>query len=314
MRKIEIEWRSLGESITVTLNDEYNQDFTNPLWDSLPYRTLQGHALVAGDCFYHVPPVHGVLSGTPDHKVDRQAMPLGTVLCSAAQHLTVKYGKLTEPMPASPIGQVDPEHLHKLPDIGQRIWHSVYYNRSPIIAEVRRFGVDGGGSLIRMKCSKFAASKLIEEIAAESERVLVEPPSDLVDIHAGKITSEAGTKRSLLTTLVFVNGETRPLGYMTYTALVRAATQTQMPLVSLKQMADLLIPKPSTFLSYCGMKRFGELSQAVMEILASIETKSDFVALMSHMALYVNALGAWNLQLFPWSLEKPLLDRGTNTR
>ena len=304
MRQFEIRWQPIGESVRVTLDEEHNAEIVEPLWDAMPYRTLQGHALVAGDCFYHVPPAHGLIHATPDYKVDRKIQPNGTVFCSAVQHLTVKYGELTEPMPTSPIGHVVPEDVAKLPWIGQQIWEAVHGNGEPVIANVSRVGESEGHGVRRLEVSAAALRPLIERIAEETEKVLADPSGELIHMHEGTFFSGAGTKNSVLTTLVAVNGETRPLGYVSYAGLVRAARLTDTPLKSLVDIARILIVKPSEFLGYCGLETLWELTKEVNSALGEITTRDDFAALTAQMTTYVNALGAWNLQLFPWSLAE----------
>ncbi|MFF3343699.1 hypothetical protein ACFYWW_34310, partial [Streptomyces flavidovirens] len=50
-RHIEIAWPDLGITVTAKLDDR-NRELVDALWESLPYRSLQGHALVAGEHLY----------------------------------------------------------------------------------------------------------------------------------------------------------------------------------------------------------------------------------------------------------------------
>ncbi|MEO6082282.1 MAG: hypothetical protein ABIQ18_04175 [Umezawaea sp.] len=302
MRQIEIAWESIGARVRIELDEEHNAQLVEPLWAALPYRTLQAHALVAGDCIYHVPPAHDLLHAVPDHRVDRKIQPNGTVFCSAVQHLTIKYGELTEPMPTAPIGTVVPEDVDQLPKIGQMVWDSVYANGSPILAQVRRVDGEAGHGVRRLPAESERAREVIERIAAETERILVDPPEELVAAHEGRFDSGAGTKESVLTTLVCINGETRPLGYVSQTGLVRAARLSDVSLPALVEMAKILLVKPTEFLGYCGLDTLWDLTQEVVALIETTKSKEDFVALLSQLATYTNALGAWNLQLFPWDL------------
>src|SRR5262245_23081724 len=107
-RRIQITWHPRKLAVTAEL-DGRNAGLADALWAALPYRRLQGHALVAGHHLYHVTPAHELLHLRADHRVDRRAVPDGTVFCSQLQHLGIKYGELTEPMGATPIGRVVPE-------------------------------------------------------------------------------------------------------------------------------------------------------------------------------------------------------------
>ncbi|WP_231618814.1 hypothetical protein [Nonomuraea sp. SBT364] len=300
MRRVEIGWPSLGMAVTAEL-DERNAAAAQSLWDALPYRSLQGHALVAGHHLYHVAPVHEMLHQAAPYSVDRRTVPDGTIFASRLQHLGIKYGELTEPMPATPIGRITEGDLDTLSEAGQAVWEAVYRTKKPVIAEVRRAGESFGHSLPRLTVADPAADALIGDLHAETERIWLAPPQELVDLHEGRITSCAGSFETVLTTLLFVNGETRPLGYACYGGLVRAAYE-QMPMESLHQMARILAKTPAEFLGYCGLQTLWGFTGRMLDVLDRLDDRDDFVAVMAHMALYLNCLGGWNLHLFPWQV------------
>ncbi|WP_369249863.1 hypothetical protein [Streptomyces sp. R41] len=129
-RHVEIAWPDPGVTVTAELDDR-DTELADALWDALPYRSLQGHALVAGRHLYHVAPIHSLLHLHASHRVaDRRDAPDGTVFCSALQHLGIKYGTLTEPMPASPVGQVRPEDMPTLIEAGRAVWDRSIRRRS----------------------------------------------------------------------------------------------------------------------------------------------------------------------------------------
>lgn len=112
------------------------------------------------------------------------------------------------------------------------------------------------------------------------------------------IPSGAGSFETVLPTLLFVNGETRPLGYATYGGLVRAAVQG-MPMDSLRHMTRLLVGLPAEFLGYCGLEQLWSFTQRFLSCLDQLD-RDDFLSVVSQLALYVNCLGGWNLHLYPW--------------
>ncbi len=281
--------------------DERNAALAQSLWDALPYRSLQGHALVAGHHLYHVAPVHDLLHRPATYAVDRRTVPDGTIFASRLQHLGIKYGELTEPMPATPIGQVVPDDLDTLGEVGREVWEAVYRTKKPVVAEVKRAGEVSGHRMSRLTVANPEVDALIADLHEETERIWLEPPEELVDLHEGRIPSCAGSYETVLTTLLFVNGETRPLGYACYGGLIRAAHE-DMPLDSLRQMARVLARTPAEFLGYCGLQKLWAYTERLLDSLDRIEDRDDFVALMAHMALYVNCLGGWNLHLFPWQV------------
>ncbi|MCZ7417001.1 MULTISPECIES: hypothetical protein [unclassified Streptomyces] len=269
------------------------------LWESLPYQSLQGHALVAGEHLYHVAPIHELLYTHPTHRIaDRRNAPDGTVFLSGLQHLGIKYGELTEPMPAAPVGQVRGADMPALLEAGQAIWDAVYASKKEIRVEVRRAGTAGGHRIPCLAATDPEASRLIRDVHAETERIWLSEPVELADLHRGVIASGAGTHETVLPTLLFVNGETRPLGYAAYGGLVRGAAG-DMPLDSLHQMARLLVGVPAEFLGYCGLEKLWAFTQRFLSRLDHLD-RDDFQAVAGQLALYINCLGGWNLHLYPW--------------
>ncbi|MET8629587.1 hypothetical protein ABZW30_38650 [Kitasatospora sp. NPDC004669] len=297
-RHIEIAWPDLGMTVTAEL-DGRNPALADALWEALPYRSLQGHALVAGAHLYHVAPIPSLLHLTADHRIaDRREAPDGTVFCSALQHLGIKYGTLTEPMAASPVGRIREQDMSALAEAGSAIWESVYSTKKPITAEVRRKGEQGGHRIPRLHASGPAADALVADIHAETERIWLTEPSELGELHRGAVPSGAGTFGTVLPTLLFVNGELRPLGYASYGGLVRGAAQG-MPIEALRHMARLLVGVPAEFLGYCGLEKLWQFTQRFLGLLDGLD-RDDFMAVTHHLALYINCLGGWNLHLYPW--------------
>lgn len=303
-KQIEISWPELGVTVSGEL-DERNPVLARELWDSLPYQSLQGHALVAGQHLYHVAPVHALLYAPADHKIDRRAAPVGTIFCSRLQHLGIKYGELTEPMPATPVGQVSDADLDAVVDAGRGVWEAIYSTKRPVLVEVRRAGEANGHHLPRLSVADPEVDALIGDLHAETERIWLDPPQELVDLHEGRVASGAGSFGTLLTTLLFVNGETRPLGYACYGGLVRAAMDG-MPMESLRQFVRIMATTPAEFLGYCGLETLLGFTRRLQENLDRITDPQDFAAVMAHMALYLNCLGGWNTHLFPWEIGEHL--------
>lgn len=297
-RQIEIAWPELGITVTAELDDR-NPELADALWEALPYRSLQGHALVAGQHLYHVAPIPSLLHLPASTRIaDRREAPDGTVFCSALQHLGIKYGTLTEPMPASPVGRIRDDDLPALLEAGQQIWDSVYSTKQPILAEVRKAGTAGGHRIPHLTAADPDANRLIHDVYTATEQAWLTEPRELADLHRGLIPSGAGSFETVLPTLLFVNGETRPLGYATYGGLVRAAIQ-DMPMDSLRHMARLLVGIPAEFLGYCGLDDLWSFTRRFLDCLDRLD-RDDFLAVVSQLALYVNCLGGWNLHLFPW--------------
>lgn len=301
MRQLEIEWSTLGISVRADL-DTRNPELADAVWDALPYRSLQGHALVSGQYLYHVAPICDLLHVTAPCVADRRFEPDGMLYCTRLQHVGIKYGPVTEPLPMLPLARIKMEDFDALRAAGREIWDAVYSTKKVIEVEVRRAGEAGGvRSLPRLSAESASVDAVIGAIHTETERAWLTPPPELVDIHQCRIASNAGSYDTALTTMLFVNGETRPLGYASYGGLVRAAVDG-MPLDALLPLTRNMVVLPAEFLGYCGLQTLWDLTQRLVQCLEDVTEREDFVSLMSQMALYINCLGGWNLQLFPWNV------------
>ncbi|GHF53386.1 hypothetical protein GCM10010218_38570 [Streptomyces mashuensis] len=297
-RHIEISWPDLGVTVTAEL-DGRNPELADALWEALPYQSLQGHALIAGQHLYHAAPIPSLLHLSASTRIaDRREAPDGTVFCSGLQHLGIKYGTLTEPMPATPVGRIREEDMPALLEAGKAVWDSVYSTKKPILVEVRRAGAEGGHSIPLLTAADPEANRLLQDVYTATERAWLTAPEELAGLHAGVIPSGAGSFETVLPTLLFVNGETRPLGYATYGGLARATVQG-MPIESLRHMARLLVGVPAEFLGYCGLEQLWSFTQRFLACLDRLD-RDDFLSVVSQLALYINCLGGWNLHLYPW--------------
>jgi hypothetical protein len=53
---IKVKWPQLDITVTAIMNEQVNPSLVNLLYENLPYRSLQNHALVSGDHLYHLVP------------------------------------------------------------------------------------------------------------------------------------------------------------------------------------------------------------------------------------------------------------------
>lgn len=314
MRQIEIEWPVLGYKVTADLVETKNPNLVQLLWDNLPYNSIQSHALVSGDHLYHLVPFWRSVWEPAMQKEDRTQSPDGTVFLSQLQHLAVKYGHLSEYLPAAAVGQVIPEHIPILKQAGQAMWEAAYRTKQVVEVRVVRKGERPASFALPAapRCDSAAVGELVAEIVAETARIWIEPPKELIDIYNGHIKSGAGSRGQYFTTMLFVNGEQRPLGYCAFGGLIKSAFNTNLDVDQLKQIAGNFMKVPAEFLGYCGMDTQWHLTQRTMAVLPELKTMSDFVNLMSAMGTYANCLNAWNLHWFPWhhgdSYPMPMAD------
>jgi hypothetical protein len=301
--QIEIQWVQPDITVTAEL-DNRNPQLVDLLWNRfLPYHSLQNHALVSGDHLYHLVP-HPELIYTPaQYTEDRTTSPDGTVFLSQLQHLAVKYGPLTEYLPAAPVGHVVPEHLGLLREAGRFCWQAAYSTKEVVEVRVRRKGAPETTDYalpLPPQIDSPAVQKIVDEIHDETQRIWISPPSEITDLHQGRTGSRAGSRNQYFSTLVFLNGEVRPLGYCSLNGLVRLTRATDLPLDTLRLITPAFIKVPAEFLGYCGLDTLWRFTQQTIQAMETLSTREQYFALVNSLALYVNTLNTWNLHYFPW--------------
>jgi hypothetical protein len=303
MRHIEIEWIQPAITVTAELTDQ-NPRLAELLWhELLPYNSLQSHALVSGNHLYHLVPRPELIYIEAEHKEDRTQSPDGTVFLSQLQHLAVKYGPLSEYLPAAPVARVLDDHIGLLRQAGQACWEAAWNSKQPIEVRVRRKGDPAAKNTLPRSApvNLIEVQKVIDEIHDETQQIWIEPPSEIVEMHRGKIDSRAGSRDQYFSTLVFLNGETRPLGYCALNGLVKTCQTTDISLEALKKLTPTFIKVPAEFLGYTGLNTLWRFTQQVLDILPQVTMREQYFSLISSLALYVNVLNTWNLHLFPWN-------------
>ncbi|KAK2752868.1 hypothetical protein FQN54_008021 [Arachnomyces sp. PD_36] len=311
---IKVKWPQLDITISAVMDDGLNPRLVRLLYDHLPYRSLQNHALVSGDHLYHLVPSEKLIYTPADHKVpNRVTEPDGTVFLSGLQHLAIKYGPLTEYLPAAPCGKVIPEDMERLREAGNRIWKAC--NRTKQVIEVVVWDASEPEPMERLPLPvertgvTLKAKKLVQEIHDETEKSWSGTSSDLDLVHQGLAPSRAGSKDSFFSTMVFINGEIRPLGYNVLNGILNlAATQPHFDLSHLITLYRTFASTPSEFTGYTGANFLCTMYKSINALITTDvefnpdaeEAREDFLALISAFARYVNLLNAQNLHLFPW--------------
>jgi hypothetical protein len=304
-----IAWPAVDITLDFVL-DGRNPAYADIFRASVPYASLQTHALVSGDHIYHLHPDPDLALTAPTEVIDRPTAPGGTVFMSQLQHLAIKCGPVTETLPSAPIGRVVPEHLSRLKPLSDALWeHTVTEASRGIYAFVTSHGTAAPNSTDIARHWSTVPRGLSEE---ESYFLLnltdvikydwYSPPPDIVAIHKGVRHNGAGTRGTSFTTRVFVDGETRPLGYASFGALARVATNKDTSLDTLKLMVRPLTQTTIEFLGYCGLFQMESILLSGIDLLEKTQSREAFVAIASRLAFYINVLNSWNLRYFPWHL------------
>ena len=138
---LEIEWPKLGIKVEAKALS-YNQGLFDAFCKSLPFETIQLHAMVTGEDMYSYCPVSVIeYQNLIERKIRIDEEPVGMVSWSGLGLVPVVYGPCTEPLRTQGIAQI-PEQFHEdLKRAGRAAWESIFNTKELLVAQFR---VKGG--------------------------------------------------------------------------------------------------------------------------------------------------------------------------
>lgn len=302
---ITLKFNPINITIKAKLLYDLNPNLCRILVKSLPYRSIQCHALVAGQQLYHYTPIIEAVTYRAKTREDKTKQPIGRINMSSLELLSIKYGLITEYLESVPVAQVVDRDIEKLKEVGFFVWESIYKTKKLIMVTVSLEGqkVPPGYFGLKRPMAEIKNQKiktLIGRIYEECEQIWLSPPRDLLNIHQGIIKSKAGSYDQYFSTMVFVNGEIRQLGYNAFGGLLKTFTN---PKVSLKVTKELIRPFTkiaASFLGYCGLEKLNSLTQEALILSREASSKKELITLYSALCTYTNRLHGWSLHYFPW--------------
>lgn len=305
MKIIEICFSPINTKIRAKLLGNLNSKLCEILWKSLPYQSIQCHALVAGQQLYHYTPIIEAIPYKAQTKEDKVKQLIGRINMSSLQLMSIKYGFITEYLESVPVAQVVEEDLERLGKVGKAVWKSIYKTKKIIKVTVEQSGQKvrkkyTGIRRPEIKSRNKSLIRFVNQVYDEVEKIWLKPPMELVAIHEGNIRSVAGSYNQYFSTMVFVNGEVRHLGYNALGGLLKICSN---PKVSVSTLKELVVPFTQTcagFLGYCGLETLNKFINRGIELTQTVKTKEEFMCLIGALTLYTNRLHGWSLHLFPW--------------
>lgn len=141
------------------------------------------------------------------------------------------------------------------------------------------------------------------EIEAENERILFNPPDEILKIFKyGIVESGAGSYGQAFTAMVFTEGDCRYLAFYGCNNIVQLCDNPALTVEGLKEVAKIFIPLSSEFLGYCGLKNVWVFAQHIVACLDTIQTKDELKQVITALSLYAGTLNSWIQLYFPWNI------------
>ncbi|GKZ26490.1 hypothetical protein AbraIFM66951_005826 [Aspergillus brasiliensis] len=318
--EVKIKWPRLNTTVTVKMNNA-NPTLVSLLGSALPYRSLQTHAVVAGDQLYHLVPLEQLIYTPADKKApDRAKEPNGSVFLSSFQHFVIKYGEVTEHQPVATCGKVVDEDMNKLRWVADEIWKLQCETRKHPI-EVVLWDASkpepDPDKLDIFKGQRAGVSKevknLVQEIHTETQKYWSDISEDIERTHHGKAPERPGSKNSYLGAMVFSNSVVRTLGYHILDNIIKLAfTRPEFTLGHLIVLFRDFVPAITDFVAHLGAEYVNDSYERIDKLIKEKvesnpnheEAREDFLAMVSALGFYVNLLNAQNLHMFPWRHAK----------
>jgi hypothetical protein len=147
-----------------------------------------------------------------------------------------------------------------------------------------------------------AAEKLRREVEAETKRIWLDEPDEVRRLRLGLIDSGAGSYGQYFSTLVFVDGEVRALGYLCYTGILKVLDDPDFDLRHVRKVARTFVPVCAEFLGYSGLGKVWEFSRRFLDVVEHEDSRERLRDLVRALALYVNRMHGWLHFYFPWGL------------
>jgi hypothetical protein len=134
-------WPDFDATVTFVLEDDANPELCEEFWSGLPFSCIQEHGMVTGDLIYCWTPLVSV-APVRVYNLHNES-PMGRVSYSqvTGNKVIVKYGPLSEDLPAPVLGLVDGQHHKTLIDIGNAVWRNTMTSKRLLRVSFESAGV-----------------------------------------------------------------------------------------------------------------------------------------------------------------------------
>ncbi len=309
--QLRFRWPQIGTAITVELLDDLNPELTNLLWEALPLRSIQSHAVVAGQQMYF--PTRLVLRDPDSAFVEpMHEQPKGRINFEPFfQYLSINYGPISEPVRAWPVGQVVERDISLLPDLGKRVWENLLYSKTALLVIVEHTDVEPRttdlnhltehqGDIALPAAATW--QEALAHIQTETDAIWLMEPEDVRALRLGVLASDAGVYGQYFSPWIMVTGLVRSLAVIELAALVRLSHNPDFSVTQLRTMLGEMLTLSVGVIGYFGLPLLGVTLDAVKRTVDQIDEPADFTRLVTALMIYTNRYNLWLHQTFPWHL------------
>ena len=144
--------------------------------------------------------------------------------------------------------------------------------------------------------------QVVADIEKETQKVWLDEPLEIKRLRLGVAEFDAGTDGQIFAVVLNLNGETRAFAVRVCFHLLKKVENPDMPLESLKLLAQNFLPNNAGTMHYLGLKKIKTFSEDVLAVLDQLESKEAFKELIGALYAYANRMMFWIHEITPHGL------------
>ena len=144
--------------------------------------------------------------------------------------------------------------------------------------------------------------ELKEQMDIETKKIWSEEPDELKKLRMGYIENGAGSYGQYWTAWDFAYGMIRDYVCSAIYPMLKCTQSPKFNLDQCKEMFLVFSPPYSEYLGYSGYRTLDRLCKRFKELLDLLETKDEFIEIITSLLKYSNKLEAWSHHYFPWQI------------
>jgi hypothetical protein len=290
--EIIITWPELACSVRASLAVSQNPELVAEFRAAIPFGILQSHPVVSGSSVtMWLPYLSKAPTPTMESIVDA---PVGRIRLSqgTGSKLSIQYGPGLEPAKQAVLGQVHPDDIALLPEVGRQVWDNLFWLKRRLTVH---FSAPDGPDVPAPRPP--LRSALAAQIADAADAIQLEEPRDMEMLRTGRVP-DAGSFGQYFSVWDAAHGLVRDFVtntlYPIYGALLREGVQTA------RTAYEVVGTKYHFTLRYHGWRQLSSFAQQFHEVLRSDADPEEVLEVLEQLLRYGNALYAWSHQSFPW--------------
>lgn len=144
--------------------------------------------------------------------------------------------------------------------------------------------------------------QVVADIEEETKKVWLDEPLEIKRLRLGISEFDAGTDGQIFAVVLNLNGETRAFAVRVCFHLLKKIENPDMPLESLKLLAQNFLPNNAGTMHYLGLKKIKIFAEDVLAVLDQLQSKEEFKALIGALYAYANRMMFWIHEITPHGL------------